>query len=84
MARGRLSHAISSGELVLYYQPVAEARTGRVISLEALVRWEHPVAGLVLRPSSCPLAEDDEETIWELTLYTLRAGDRASAVGGSS
>ena len=35
------------GEVVLHYQPLVVARTGRVVGLEALARWEHPDRGLV-------------------------------------
>lgn len=72
MARGRIRRAVHNRELILYYQPVAEATTGRVVTLEALVRWEHPVHGLVPPAEFVPVAEGDETTIWELTLYTLR------------
>ena len=74
VTRGRLRHAMSRGQIVLYYQPVAEARTGRVTSMEALVRWEHPGKGLVLPADFVPAAEGDPEAIWELTLHTLREG----------
>ncbi len=70
--RARLRRAIPSGELVLHYQPLAEADTGRVVAFEALVRWEHPERGLVPPMEFVPLAEGDSQTIWELTLYTLR------------
>ena len=35
-------------ELVLHYQPTFDLRTGRIESVEALVRWQHPVRGLLL------------------------------------
>jgi EAL domain-containing protein (putative c-di-GMP-specific phosphodiesterase class I) len=58
--------------MVLYYQPVAQANTGRVIALEALVRWVHPTRGLVAPGEFVPVAEGDPHTIWELTAHTLR------------
>ncbi|GAA5191129.1 hypothetical protein GCM10023322_47790 [Rugosimonospora acidiphila] len=42
-----LTHAISGGELVLYYQPIVDLRAGRVSGVEALVRWRHPRHGLL-------------------------------------
>jgi EAL domain-containing protein (putative c-di-GMP-specific phosphodiesterase class I)/ActR/RegA family two-component response regulator len=40
--------ALSSGEFVLYYQPVVELTTRRVKGVEALARWKHPSRGLLL------------------------------------
>ena len=59
------------GEVVLHYQPLVVARTGRVVGLEALARWEHPDRGLVEPKTFIPLAERDERTIWELTLFAV-------------
>ena len=44
---GELRAAIASEELRLYYQPVYDLRSGRAVSAEALVRWQHPVHGLL-------------------------------------
>jgi diguanylate cyclase (GGDEF)-like protein len=53
-----LRHAIELGELRLYYQPQVDIRTGRVASLEALLRWEHPQWGLLLPKEFVRIAED--------------------------
>jgi EAL domain-containing protein (putative c-di-GMP-specific phosphodiesterase class I) len=42
-----LQRAIKRVEFVLYYQPQIEIATGRVIGVEALVRWQHPERGLI-------------------------------------
>lgn len=42
-----LRSAVSDGSLVLHYQPEVDLRTGRVVALEALVRWQHPTRGLL-------------------------------------
>jgi diguanylate cyclase (GGDEF)-like protein/PAS domain S-box-containing protein len=42
-----LRHAVVRGELRLHYQPVVELATGRVVGVEALLRWQHPTRGLV-------------------------------------
>jgi len=54
---GDLRRALDRGELVLYYQPKVKVRTGEVVGAEALVRWQHPVHGLLSPDEFVPLAE---------------------------
>jgi diguanylate cyclase (GGDEF)-like protein/PAS domain S-box-containing protein len=49
--------AIARGELRVEYQPIVELETGRVVEAEALVRWQHPVRGLIPPLDFIPLAE---------------------------
>lgn len=44
---GELRDAISNGELAVHYQPQVRARDGHVVGAEALVRWIHPVRGVI-------------------------------------
>jgi len=52
-----LRHALARGELRLHYQPEVRLATGRIESVEALVRWEHPRRGLVPPLEFIPLSE---------------------------
>jgi diguanylate cyclase (GGDEF)-like protein/PAS domain S-box-containing protein len=49
--------ALRNGELRTFYQPVVNARTRRVTAMEALVRWQHPVRGLIPPLEFIPVAE---------------------------
>ena len=53
-----LREALARGELVLFYQPLAESRTGLVSGCEALLRWRHPRRGLIPPLDFIPLAEE--------------------------
>ena len=52
-----LRKAIIDGEIVLYYQPKLDLRTGRIDAVEALVRWIHPQLGIVPPAEFIPVAE---------------------------
>lgn len=58
--RNQLQRALEQGgeELELFYQPIIEARTGKVRGSEALIRWHHPSRGVVSPGQFVPLAED--------------------------
>jgi diguanylate cyclase (GGDEF)-like protein/PAS domain S-box-containing protein len=53
-----LWQVIERNQLVLHYQPMVELGSGRVIGLEALVRWNHPQRGLIMPAQFIPLAEE--------------------------
>ena len=52
-----LRAALDQGELELYYQPQVELSTGRIIGLEALIRWNHKTRGLLTPGEFIPIAE---------------------------
>jgi diguanylate cyclase len=54
---GELRRAISDDELVLHYQPKIDLRTDEVSGVEALVRWAHPIRGLLAPMEFVPLVE---------------------------
>jgi diguanylate cyclase (GGDEF)-like protein len=50
--------ALADGQMELHYQPLADATSGRITSVEALVRWNHPVRGLVPPSDFIGIAEE--------------------------
>ena len=72
-------HALTAGELVLHWQPVVDVSTGRLHHVEALVRWVHPVRGLLGADEVVPLAEqgglaeDLTAVVLDLALRQARA-----------
>ncbi|WP_374339549.1 EAL domain-containing protein [Leeia sp.] len=55
-----LHHALERQQLMLHYQPVVESRSGRIVAVEALLRWQHPTLGMVPPDQFIPLAEANE------------------------
>ena len=74
-----LSGALDKGEIVVHYQPQVDVATGRVRGVEALVRWQHPLHGL-LPPAAFVPAAERTGLISPLTLYMLdRVLDQAAS-----
>jgi diguanylate cyclase (GGDEF)-like protein len=67
---GELRRAIDADELVLHFQPKIDLASGRFEAVEALVRWQHPVHGLLPPDRFIPLAEQTD-LIEKLTDWVL-------------
>jgi diguanylate cyclase (GGDEF)-like protein len=74
MARAQLSadleHAIAAREFVLQYQPIVELATGRMVGVEALVRWEHPERGRI-GPDDFIRVAEESDSILEIGRWVL-------------
>lgn len=53
-----LRHALERNQLVAYYQPQVDLQDGHIVGFECLIRWQHPVRGLVSPAEFIPLAEE--------------------------
>jgi diguanylate cyclase (GGDEF)-like protein len=53
-----LGAAIAAGQIIPYYQPIVDLRSGDMIGLEVLARWDHPERGLLSPDLFIPLAEE--------------------------
>jgi diguanylate cyclase (GGDEF)-like protein/PAS domain S-box-containing protein len=71
----KIGNALVQGQFELYYQPKIDCRQGKVVGAEALVRWNHPVLGLLTPSEFIPVIEHDDLviTLGEWTIQqTLR------------
>jgi diguanylate cyclase (GGDEF)-like protein len=53
-----LQRALDRAEMCVHYQPIVELATAQIIGLEALIRWRHPVRGMIQPGDFIPLAEE--------------------------
>jgi diguanylate cyclase (GGDEF)-like protein len=56
-ARDELLDALNHGQLRVFYQPIVSLVTGELVAVEALVRWQHPIRGLLTPAQFLPTAE---------------------------
>jgi len=82
----RIAQALAAGELTLYYQPKVNMRTGEVLGVEALIRWNHPTQGILAPAAFLPLIEglplSDGVAAWVLdsALVQMEAWQRQGLV----
>ncbi|MEO5342442.1 MAG: EAL domain-containing protein [Gammaproteobacteria bacterium SHHR-1] len=61
--RERIEQALRNEEFLLYYQPIVDMCTGKVVAVEALLRWQHPQEGLLLPERFLPVIENSEVAV---------------------
>jgi diguanylate cyclase (GGDEF)-like protein len=74
-----LNRAVDNDELVIHYQPLVSLATGRVTGFEALLRWQHPVHGLLAPAAFMDIAEDSGAIVG-MGAWVLRAACAQGAV----
>jgi len=73
-----LRHGLDNGEFELFYQPVLDLRSGRTVSAEALIRWNHPKRGRILPREFITIAEEIG-LIVPIGAWVIREGSREAA-----
>jgi diguanylate cyclase (GGDEF)-like protein/PAS domain S-box-containing protein len=72
LVENELRRAVTGRELRLHYQPIISLADGRITGFEALIRWDHPVRGMLRPDEFLPLAEESD-LILEIGWWVLES-----------
>ncbi|MEN9222052.1 MAG: EAL domain-containing protein, partial [Thermostichus sp. BF3_bins_97] len=84
-----IRQALRQEQFRVYYQPIVQLSTGRIVGFEALLRWEHPERGLIPPAEFIPIAEETglivqldrwilQEAYWQNVRWLAQMGKRAA------
>ncbi|MFQ3236643.1 MAG: EAL domain-containing protein (putative c-di-GMP-specific phosphodiesterase class I)/ActR [Paraglaciecola sp.] len=79
VSEDELAQAIKNNELSLHYQPQVSISDKKIIGVEALVRWKHPLKGMIPPNFFIPMAEAND-LITDITSFTTRAAIRQQGI----
>ncbi|SFV50336.1 diguanylate cyclase/phosphodiesterase (GGDEF & EAL domains) with PAS/PAC sensor(s) [hydrothermal vent metagenome] len=66
-----IKRAIDRGEFLLYYQPVIDIKSGKIVAFESLIRWNHPQSGILTPDNFLPYILDNSEIICHLGKWVI-------------
>lgn len=72
VALNLIRRAVAENQLRLFYQPIVDCRRGLVVGMEALVRWNHPILGLMGPAEFLPLVDGDDALARSVGAWVLR------------